>query len=72
MPTNKHRVAANLTDAEFGELAGMARQYDVSLGWLGRKAILEFLSRYRTQQLELPLAPRQRSSHLGTDVQATQ
>ncbi len=55
MPTTKHRVAANLTDAEFGELAAMAEKYDVSLSWLNRKAILEFIDRYRADQLQLPL-----------------
>ena len=55
MPTTKHRIAANLTDAEFGELAAMSQQYDVSLAWLSRKAILEFIDRYRSEQLQLPL-----------------
>jgi hypothetical protein len=55
MPTTKHRIAANLTDAEFSELAAMAQKYDVSLAWIGRKALLEFIDRYRTEQLYLPL-----------------
>jgi len=55
MPTTKHRIAANLADAEFSELAGMAEKYDVSLSWLSRKAILEFIDRYRMEQLQLPL-----------------
>lgn len=55
MPTSKHRIAASLTDAEFGELAAMADKYDVSLSWLGRKAILEFIERYHSEQLRLPL-----------------
>jgi hypothetical protein len=57
MPTTKHRIAANLTDAEFGELAAMADKYDVSLSWLSRKAILEFIGRYRNEQLQLPMRP---------------
>lgn len=57
MPTTKHRIAANLTDAEFGELAAMADKYDVSLSWLSRKAILEFIDRYRHEQMPLPLRP---------------
>jgi hypothetical protein len=55
MPTTKHRIAANLTDPEFAELAAMAEKYDVSLSWLSRKAILEFVDRYRVEQLQLPL-----------------
>lgn len=55
MPTTKHRVPASLTDAEFSELAAMAEKYDVSLAWLTRKAILEFMDHYRSEQLQLPL-----------------
>jgi len=55
MPTTKHRITSNLTDAEFEELAAMAEKYDVSLSWLSRKAILEFIDRYRVDQLQLPL-----------------
>lgn len=57
MPTAKHRIAASLTDSEFGELADMAEKYEVSLSWLSRKAILEFIDRYRLEQLRLPLRP---------------
>ena len=55
MPTTKHRVAINLDDEEFSELDAMAEKHDVSLSWLGRQAVLEFLSRYRNEQLRLPL-----------------
>jgi len=66
MPTTKHRVPANLTDAEFSELAAMAEKYDVSLAWLTRKAILEFVDRYRCEQLQLPLRHEpNRSSRTG-------
>ncbi len=55
MPTTKHRIAVSLTDSEFAELAAMADKYDVSLAWLGRQGILEFIARYRVEQLRLPL-----------------
>lgn len=55
MPTTKHRIAANLTENEFAELAAMAVKYDVSLSWLSRKAILDFIDRYRVEQMQLPL-----------------
>lgn len=63
MPTTKHRIPASLTDSEFSELAAMAEKYDVSLAWLTRKAILEFIDRYHSDQLQLPLRvePRQPS-----------
>ena len=35
----------------------MADKYDVSLSWLSRKAILDFIDRYRSEQLQLPLRP---------------
>jgi hypothetical protein len=63
MPTTKHRVAVNLDDTEFAELAAMADKHDVSLAWLGRQACLEFLSRYRTEQLHLPLRLEARNAH---------
>lgn len=55
MPTNKHRIAINLEDDEFSQLDVMADQHDVSLSWIGRQAVLEFITRYRDQQLPLPL-----------------
>jgi hypothetical protein len=75
MPTTKHRIAANLSENEFGELAAMAEKYDVSLSWLSRKAILEFIDRYRMEQLQLPLRlaperPTRTSSNLTGNVSA--
>lgn len=55
MPTTKHRIAANLTEEEFSDLAALAREYDVSLAWVGRQAVLEFIERHRLDQLTLPL-----------------
>ncbi len=62
MPTNKHRIAINLDDEEFSELDAMANRHDVSLSWIGRQAVLEFLSRYKDQQLPLPLRIESRST----------
>ena len=62
LPTTKHRVPASLTDNEFRELAAMAEKYDVSLAWLTRRAILEFIDRYRLEQLQLPLDPESSQS----------
>jgi hypothetical protein len=33
----------------------LAEKHDVSMAWLGRQAILEFLNRYRGERLQLPL-----------------
>jgi hypothetical protein len=55
MPTSKHRIAVNFPDDEYAELAGLADKHDVLLACLGRQAILKFTSRYRDEQLLLPL-----------------
>jgi hypothetical protein len=65
LPTSKHRLAVNLTDSEFAELAELATKYGVSLSWLGRKAILDFVERYRSDQLRLPLSPESRRASLA-------
>lgn len=65
MPTNKHRIAISLEDEEFDELDEMANKHDVSLSWIGRQAVLEFLSRYKDQQLRLPLRLESRRTELN-------
>jgi len=75
MPTTKHQIVASLTDAEFGELAAMAQKYDVSLSWLSRKAILEFIDRNRTKRIQLMLGlessqPSRTGSNLTGDLGA--
>jgi hypothetical protein len=72
MPTTKHRIAVSLTDSEFVELAAMADKYDVSLSWLGRQGILEFITRYRVEQLQLPLRREARVRQNGEEDHATQ
>lgn len=62
MPTTKHRIAINLDDEQFSELDAMADRHDVSFSWIGRQAVLEFLSRYKDQQLPLPLRVESRST----------
>jgi hypothetical protein len=70
MPTTKHRVAVNLSDKEYAELSGLASAHDVSLAWLGRQAILEFMARYRGgEQLQLPL--RLKPQRPASDKQAS-
>ncbi len=53
--TSKQRVSVNLIESEYQELAALAQKHQVSMAWLGRQAIQEFLSRYRQQELQLPL-----------------
>jgi hypothetical protein len=73
MPTTKHRIAVNLDDNEFAAMAAMAHKHDVSLAWLGRRAVLEFTARYRNEQLQLPLRLEVRNPHSpGADDHAAQ
>ena len=51
----KHRVSVNLAEEEYRELSVMANKYLVSMAWLGRQAIRDFLERYRVEELQLPL-----------------
>ncbi len=58
MPTTKRRVSVNLPHAEFNRLAALAQQHDVSMAWLGRHAMLEFLERHQRKTHQLPLQLR--------------
>lgn len=53
---SKYRVSVNLAEGEYGELAAMSEKHRVSMAWLGRQAVIEFLARYRREELQLPLA----------------
>lgn len=70
MPTNKRRIAVNLADEEYSGLAALAERHDVSMAWLGRQAILEFMENHRSEQLPLPMRlPLPRASRSGeTDL----
>jgi predicted transcriptional regulator len=52
---SKHRLSVNLSQNEYQELTALAEKHQVSMAWLGRQAIQEFLSRYRQEELQLPL-----------------
>ena len=52
----KHRVSVNLAEEEYQVLSVMADKYLVSMAWLSRQAIRDFLERYRDEDLQLPLA----------------
>ena len=41
----KHRVSVNLAEEEYRELSVMANKYLLSMAWLGRQAIRDFLER---------------------------
>ena len=58
-PTMATRITVSIPNEEHAALAAVARRHDVSLSWLTRKAVIDFLRRYEeggTQPaLDLPL-----------------
>ena len=54
----KHRVSVNLSAEEYQELSWMAEKYRVSMAWLSRRAIGDFLERCQEETLQLPLGLR--------------
>jgi predicted transcriptional regulator len=56
MPTIKQRISINLPDEEYAALSALAEKNNLSMAWIGRKAILDFLERYRDKQLPLTFA----------------
>ena len=51
----KIRFSVALDEHEYAELAAMAEKHRVSMAWLVRHAVTEFLERYRSEDLQLPL-----------------
>jgi len=56
MPTIKQRISINLPDEEYTALSTMAEKNNLSMAWIGRRAILDFLDRYRDKQIPLSFA----------------
>lgn len=50
-----HRVTVNLEAPEYSQLSALADKHRISLAWLGRRAIIEFLERNDQEKLQLPL-----------------
>ena len=65
MPQN-HRISVGLSDAEHTELRELSEKHRVSVAWLGRQAILEFLERCRSNEFQIPLAWSQETSQAFT------
>lgn len=49
------RVTVSVDERDYEQLSTLAEDYRVSLAWLVRYAVSDFLMRYREEQLELPL-----------------
>ena len=58
--TNRTRITVGLPDEEHAALTALAERHDVSLSWLTRKAVAEFLARQGENDsqpaFDLPLA----------------
>ena len=50
-----NRISVGLSGKEHADLLALSEKHRVSLAWLGRQAITEFLERYRNRELQLPL-----------------
>ncbi|WP_340149014.1 ribbon-helix-helix protein, CopG family [uncultured Sneathiella sp.] len=50
-----HRITVSLPNSDYAILSALAERYDISLSWLARKAITDFLERYENEEVQLPL-----------------
>ena len=58
-----HRISVGLSDEEHAELLAMSENHRVSLAWLGRQAITEFLERCGKAESQISLNfPSQRKA----------
>jgi hypothetical protein len=49
------RITVSVDERDYEQLVALAEEHRVSLAWLVRYAVSDFLQRYRQDQLELPL-----------------
>lgn len=54
MPS-KNRITINLSEEELLEMATISSKSHVSLAWIGRQAIREFLAKYRDAPPDFPV-----------------
>ena len=66
MPQN-HRISVGLSNTEHTELRELSEKHRVSVAWLGRQAIVEFLERCRINEFQIPLAWSRDAGQPSTD-----
>jgi hypothetical protein len=49
------RLSVSLSESEARELLALKERHDVSMAWIGRQAILEFIEKYTNETVQLPL-----------------
>ncbi len=60
-PSKTPRLSVGLTPRELSELMALKDRHHVSMAWIGRQAILEFIEKYTDESLQLPLRLTQRT-----------
>ena len=62
----KTRFSVALDEQDYAELLEMANKHQISMAWIVRQAVTDFLDRYRSETAQLPLhlpsAPAERSN----------
>ena len=61
----KTRFSVALDDQEHAALAIVAEKRRISMAWLVRQAVADFLERYRSEETQLPLPLATSRSELG-------
>lgn len=51
----KNRITINLDDAEYQALVALSQRFDVSLAWLGRRALSDLIEKYSQTEAQLPI-----------------
>jgi hypothetical protein len=65
MPTSKPRISINLSESEYAELASLAAHHNLSMAWLGHRAITNLLEQNRTENFQLPLMLTREAQRAG-------
>ena len=52
---SKYRLSVNVSEQEYVELSALAEKHQVSMAWLGRQAIQDFIREHFSQEQQLPL-----------------
>jgi predicted transcriptional regulator len=55
---NSSRISISLSDTEYAQLRELSAKHRVSVSWLGRQAIVEFLENYGHRDIRSPLSER--------------
>lgn len=54
--TKLNRISVGLSEQELADLQRLSERHRVSMAWLGRQAIIEFLDHHANEERQLPLS----------------